>query len=88
VTVRVVPAGTDDRDVRLHLLDERIRGRGTAAVVSDLEHVQRSSAGCDARCEELRIDLFLDVAGQQKASITVVQIQNQRDIRQVVYSTN
>jgi len=64
VTVRVVPAGTDDRDAWLHLLDERIRGCGTTTVVSDLEHVQHSSVGRDARCEELRIDLLLDVAGQ------------------------
>ena len=48
-----------------HRVDERLGGRGPAAVMGDLEQVDARQA----RREELRIDLLLDVAHQQEPPV-------------------
>ena len=47
----------------MHLLDERVGGGSAAAVVSDLENVERPSVCRDALGQELWIDLLLNVPG-------------------------
>ena len=62
VAVLVVRARRDDRDPRPHRVEERLRRRGRAPVVGDLENVDtREAAG-----EQRRVDPLLDVARQQE----------------------
>jgi hypothetical protein len=76
VAVGIAPTCADDGDARPHLLDECV-GRGrAAAVVRDLEHVQRSLVAGDALGQQLWIDLLLDVAGKDDASRSKVEIQH------------
>jgi len=63
VAVGIAEAGADDGHLRIKRVHERVRRRGPAAVVCDLEHVQRrADLGRDSGSEQLRIDLLLDIA--------------------------
>jgi hypothetical protein len=76
VAVRVVGPSRGDRDPGLDHREERVGGRGTAAVVGDLEDVDRREPGGD----QGRVDLLLDVAGQQEAVPPDGPQENDRDV--------
>ena len=82
--VRIRPSGTDDRDARPQLLDEGIGGCRPASVVGHLEDVQsRSVRARQTGGQEPCVDLFLDVPGEQEASLAEAHLQ---DDRYVVYA--
>ena len=81
VAVRVAEARADDRDARAERGDERIGSRRPAAVVSDLEHVELAAGAFrDAISEKVRVDLLLDVAGEQHPPRAEAQVQDDRDV--------
>jgi hypothetical protein len=63
MAVRIQRADRDDRDPRPNRVEEGVRRRGPAAVMGDLEQVHPGQA---ARQQD-RVDLLLDVAGEQEA---------------------
>ena len=76
VAVRVAGAGRHDRDPRADGVEEgRRRGR-RAAVVGDLQDVDRRQAAA----REQRIDVVLDVAGQQEPPAGDLAEQDDRDV--------
>jgi hypothetical protein len=66
VAVRIAGPGGCHRDLRSNGREEGIRRRGLAAVVRDLEEIHRRQA----LREQRRIDVLLDVPGQQEAPLT------------------
>jgi hypothetical protein len=63
VSVRIAGAGRRDRDLRSDRIHERLRRRGLAAVMGDLEEVQRRQPVADER----RVDRLLDVTREQES---------------------
>ncbi len=81
MAVGIAPAGADHRDPRVEPLHESIRGRRSAAVMSDLEHVERRRQLVrDARRDQLRVDLLLDVTAEQHPSLAEGQVKHDRDV--------
>lgn len=78
MAVRVARAGAHDGDARLHLLDERVGGRRAAAVMRDLQQVQATAVAPDAGRQQLWVDLFLDVAGEDHPPRSEVNVENDR----------
>jgi len=76
VSVRIAEAGRDDRDAGTGCGEERL-GRGRArAVVGDLQDLD-----CGQRPrEERRVDLLLDVAGQEEAVARSLAEEHDRDV--------
>lgn len=81
MSVRVAPAGAHDRDGRPESIHERVRRGRSAAVMRDLEHVDRVLfTAAEPSGQEWPIDLLLDVAGQQEPSLAEPQFQDDRDV--------
>jgi hypothetical protein len=76
MAVRVDGADRDDRDLRPDHVEEGSGRRRPTAVVGDLEQVEPGQA---ARQQD-RIDLLLDVAGQQEALLAERAEQDDRDV--------
>src|SRR4051794_1460040 len=79
--VRIAPAGADDRDARVEGAYEGVGRRGATAVMSDLEHIDLSAeVSRNALCQQLRVDLLLDIAREQHPTCAEVQLEHDRDI--------
>jgi hypothetical protein len=63
VSVRIARAGRRDGHRRIDGVEECVRGRGSAAVVGDLQQVHAAEA-----CQQLGIDLLLYVAREQEST--------------------
>jgi hypothetical protein len=74
--VRVVGAGRGDRDRWMGRRDEGRRRRGLAAVMGDLEEVHAR----DAAGEHDRVDVLLDVAGQQESATADLAVEHDRHV--------
>lgn len=80
MAVRVARARAHHRHTGLHLFHECVSRRGAAAVVRDLQQVQAIALTRDAGRQEQRIDLFLDIAGEDHPPRTEANIENDRDV--------
>jgi hypothetical protein len=62
--------------------DERcVRGRGAAAMVRHLEHVHPGVASApETGSEQLRVDLLLDVAGEEHPAMGQSKVEHDRDV--------
>jgi hypothetical protein len=76
MAVRVAGPGRRDRDAGPDGVDERLRRRGLAAVMGDLEQVDLGQAFG----QELWVDVLLDVAHQQEAAQTDLAEQHDRHV--------
>ena len=76
VAVRVAGARRGDRDPRPDRIEERLGGRGRAAVVGDLEQVDARQAAREQR----RVDALLDVAREQEPPPVRLAQQHDRDV--------
>ncbi len=76
VAVGIARADRDDRDRWPDGVEERVRGRGPAAVVGDLEDLDAGESTGD----EDRVDVLLDVAGEQEPASVDFTEQDDRDI--------
>jgi hypothetical protein len=76
MAVRIAGTGRSDRDPGTHRLDERLGRSGPTAVVGDLQEVDLRQA----LRQELRIDVLLDVAGQEEASVADRPEEDDRDV--------
>ena len=76
MAVRVARPGRRDRDPRPDRIEERTGRRRPAAVMSDLEQVDPRQAAA----HEDRVDLLLDVPGQQEALAADLAEQDDRDV--------
>jgi hypothetical protein len=74
--VRVACAGRRDRDARPDGVHEGLRRRRPGAVVSHLEQVDVRQSGC----QQGRVDVLLDVAGQQEPAPVDLPQQHDRDV--------
>ena len=71
--------GAGDRDPRPERGQERVGGGGAAAVMGHLEQVG-APAVRDARGQQLRVDVVLDVAHQQEPAAAVAQVEHDRRV--------
>jgi hypothetical protein len=79
--VGVGRARADDGDMRREAFDERIGRCRRTAVVGDLQHVESATVGRrQAGGQELWVDVLLDVAGQQQAPIAKAQVEDERNV--------
>jgi hypothetical protein len=76
MAVRIAGPGRRHGDRRAHRIDERLRRRGLAAVVGDLEQVDV----WQAVLEERRVDALFDVAHQQESSLPDLAEEDDRDV--------
>jgi hypothetical protein len=74
--VGIAGARRRDRQPRADDVDERLGRRGPAAVVGDLEEVDRS----EAAGEQLGIDLLLDVAHEEESTMSDLAREDNRDV--------
>ena len=81
VAVAVVPADADDRDARQQCVEQCVSRGGAAAVMGDLEDVDRGvQMARQAAAQQLRIDLFLGVAGEEHGAGPEVELEHDRDV--------
>jgi hypothetical protein len=76
VAVRIAGPGGSHRDLGSNGREEGIGRRGLAAVVRDLEQIDRR----EALGEQRRVDVLLDVPGQQEAPLTHHPEQHHRHV--------
>jgi hypothetical protein len=80
MAVRISPARTDHRHAWLHRFYERIRGSRAAPMVRDLQHIQLIALTRDPGGQQLGIDPFLDVAGEDHPACAELNVQNDRHV--------
>jgi hypothetical protein len=80
MAVGIAPARADYGHARLHLLDKPVGGRRAAAVVRNLEHVERTLVARDALGKQLRVDLLLNVSGKDDTPGSEVEVQHDRHV--------
>jgi hypothetical protein len=76
MTVRIVSAGRHDRDRWPDGVEELVRGGRSTAMVRDLEDVDP----WEAALSECRVDVVLDVAGQEEPTAGDLAEEDDRDV--------
>ncbi len=79
VAVRVAGAGADDGHARPQGVEEGLRRGAAAAMVGHLDDVEAPPVG-DAAGDELRVDLLLDVPGEQEAPRPEADVEDERHV--------
>jgi hypothetical protein len=80
MAIRVAEAGADERDPRAHRVEERLRGRRSAAVVGNLQQVDGRLPVTHAFRKQLWVDLLLHVAREQEAPRAEPDVQHHGNV--------